>query len=66
MVILIRKHIDRVRMMVMLKVEEVRHQIDVTTLLTEAAQERGHLWRKIRVLQRRHEMSKNVKRSRGA
>nr|VDD29400.1 unnamed protein product [Brassica oleracea] len=46
-------------------VEEVRHQIDVTTLLTEAAQERGHLRRKIRVLQRRHEMSKNVKRSKG-
>ena len=53
-------------MMVMLKVEEVRHQIHVTTLLTEAAHERGHLWRKIGVLQRRHEMSKNVKRSRGA
>ncbi|KAG5393238.1 hypothetical protein IGI04_023201 [Brassica rapa subsp. trilocularis] len=47
-------------------VEEVRYQIHVTTLLKEAAQERGHLWRKIGIVQRRHEMSKNVKRSRGA
>ncbi|CAH8359672.1 unnamed protein product [Eruca vesicaria subsp. sativa] len=42
--------------------EEVRHQIHKTAMLMEATKERWHLWRKIGILQRRHEMS-NTKRS---